>query len=81
MELLGFIIIGIVAGWLASVIMRGRGLGLVGDLVLGVVGAVIGGLILRLFGVTAYGITGTLTMAVLGAVVLLGIAGALRRAA
>jgi uncharacterized membrane protein YeaQ/YmgE (transglycosylase-associated protein family) len=80
MEILWFIIVGIVAGWLASVIMRGRGFGLIGDLVLGIVGAVIGGFIFRLLGIDAYGTMGTLAMSVLGAIVVLGIAGVLRKA-
>ena len=80
MDILWSVIIGILAGWIASVIMRGHGLGLIGDLVLGVVGAVIGGLIFRFLGVTAYGTAGILAMAVLGAIVLLGIANVLRRA-
>ncbi|MBI5794133.1 GlsB/YeaQ/YmgE family stress response membrane protein [Candidatus Uhrbacteria bacterium] len=80
MSILAFILIGIVAGWLAGLIMRGHGFGLVGDLIIGVVGAVIGGLIFDLVGLSAYGFAGSLAMATLGAVVLLGIAGMLRHA-
>jgi uncharacterized membrane protein YeaQ/YmgE (transglycosylase-associated protein family) len=43
MGLLAWIVVGLVAGWLASQVMKGRGSGLVGDLVLGVVGALLGG--------------------------------------
>ena len=43
MGLLAWIVVGLVAGWLASRVMKGRGSGLVGDLVLGVVGALLGG--------------------------------------
>ena len=77
MSILGFIVIGIVAGWLASVITRGHGYGLVADFVIGVVGAVIGGFLFDLLGVTAYGAMGALAMAVVGAVVFLAVAGAL----
>ncbi len=80
MSLLGFILIGIVAGWIAGLIMRGHGFGLVADLVIGVIGAVIGGFIFQLLGIDAYGVPGALAMSVLGAVVLLAIASALRRA-
>jgi uncharacterized membrane protein YeaQ/YmgE (transglycosylase-associated protein family) len=42
MDIIWFLIIGIVAGWLAGKIMRGGGFGLIGDLVVGVIGAVLG---------------------------------------
>jgi uncharacterized membrane protein YeaQ/YmgE (transglycosylase-associated protein family) len=45
MGILAWIVVGLVAGWLASQVMKGRGSGLVGDLVLGVVGALLGGLL------------------------------------
>jgi uncharacterized membrane protein YeaQ/YmgE (transglycosylase-associated protein family) len=80
MSILWFILIGIVAGWLAGLLMRGHGFGMIGDLVLGIVGAVIGGFIFDLLGVTAYGTTGSIAMSVIGAVVLLGITGMFRRA-
>ncbi len=80
MSILAFIVIGILAGWIAGLIMHGRGFGPVADLVIGVVGAVIGGLLFDLMNITAYGFVGALAMSVLGAVVLLGIAGMLKRA-
>ena len=80
MEILGFIIIGIIAGWVAGVIMKGRGFGMAGDLVVGVVGAVIGGFMFRLVGISAYGAFGTLAMATIGAVIFLGFAGIVKRA-
>ena len=43
MGILAWIVVGLIAGWLASRVMKGRGSGLVGDLVLGVVGALLGG--------------------------------------
>ncbi|MFZ1240219.1 MAG: GlsB/YeaQ/YmgE family stress response membrane protein [Anaerolineae bacterium] len=45
MGVLAWIVVGLIAGWLASRVMKGRGSGLVGDLVLGVVGALLGGLL------------------------------------
>ena len=45
MGILAWIVVGLIAGWLASRVMKGRGSGLVGDLVLGVVGALLGGLL------------------------------------
>ena len=43
MGILAWIIVGLIAGWLASMVMRGGGYGLVGDIIVGMVGAVIGG--------------------------------------
>ena len=79
MEILGFIIIGIIAGWVAGLIMKGRGFGMVGDLVVGVIGALIGGYVFRLVGISSYGAFATLAMATIGAVVFLGIAGIIKR--
>lgn len=72
MHLLWFIIIGLAAGWLAGKIMKGKGFGLVGDIVVGVIGALIGGFLFRALGVsTDGGLLGSLIVAVIGAVVLL----------
>lgn len=43
MELVWFLLIGIVAGWLAGVLFKGSGFGLVGDMIVGVIGALLGG--------------------------------------
>ena len=71
MEFIWFILIGIVAGWLAGKFMRGGGFGLVGDLVIGVLGAVIGGFLFGLLGLEATGVIGSLVTATIGACVLL----------
>ena len=68
-----FLIIGVVAGWLAGKLTRGHGFGLVGDLVVGILGALAGGYIFRYIGVAAYGTIGALVTATIGAVVLLWI--------
>jgi uncharacterized membrane protein YeaQ/YmgE (transglycosylase-associated protein family) len=70
MDLLWFLIIGVIAGWLAGQVMKGGGYGLIGDLVLGVVGAFIGGWLLGLVGVTAGGFLGRVISATVGAVIL-----------
>jgi uncharacterized membrane protein YeaQ/YmgE (transglycosylase-associated protein family) len=80
MNILLFAIIGIAAGWLAGQIMKGRGFGLGGNLVVGVIGALIGGFLANSLGVAAYGLVGSLLIATLGAVVLLAVVGALKRA-
>lgn len=71
MSLLYFILIGIVAGWLAGQIMRGGGFGILGDLVVGVVGALLGGFLFGLLGLSAVGLIGSLVTATAGAVALL----------
>jgi len=80
MNILWFAIIGIAAGWLAGQIMKGRGFGLVGNLVVGVIGAIVGGLLANSVGLGASGLLGALVIATLGAVVLLAVVGALKRA-
>jgi len=65
------IAIGILAGFLAGQIMRGRGYGILLDLVLGLVGAVIGGFVFALFGLHGYGLVGRLVTATAGAVMLI----------
>jgi uncharacterized membrane protein YeaQ/YmgE (transglycosylase-associated protein family) len=70
-SILIFLVIGLIAGWLAGKIVEGTGFGLVGDLVVGVIGAFIGGWLLSYVGVFAVGIVGALVSAVIGAVVLL----------
>lgn len=75
MEILGFLVIGLIAGWLASLIVRGRGLGAAGDIVVGMIGAVLGGLIFDALDVTLFGnpdLSSFLT-ALFGSVVLLAI--------
>ena len=73
MSIIGWIILGIIAGWIASKIVNKQGEGVIGDLVLGVIGAVVGGWLFAQFG--AEGVTGfnlySMFVAVIGAVVVL----------
>ncbi len=71
MSYIWFIIIGILAGFVAGKLMRGGGFGLVVNLVVGVIGGVLGGWIFSLFGIEAGGIVGGLITSVVGAVVFL----------
>ena len=78
--MLGAIIIGILAGWLAGKLMRGRGYGLIGDLILGLLGGVVGGWLFQALNVRgANGAFGALAVATIGAVILVGISHAIRR--
>jgi uncharacterized membrane protein YeaQ/YmgE (transglycosylase-associated protein family) len=73
--LIGFLIIGLVAGFLAEQIIRGRGAGLVINLAVGVVGAFIGGFLFGFLKLSFHGLIGSLISATLGAVVLLFLLG------
>lgn len=81
MDILWFLIIGGVAGWIAGEMVRGHGFGILGNVVVGIVGAVVGGLLFDFVGVGSYGLLGSLTMAVIGAVILLFIINAVTRRA
>ncbi len=80
MDIIWFLIIGALAGWIAGEIMRGHGFGLVGNLVVGIIGALVGGLLAGTLNIAAYGLVGSLVMAVIGAVVFLFLLNLLRRA-
>ncbi|MBV9711094.1 MAG: GlsB/YeaQ/YmgE family stress response membrane protein [Ktedonobacteraceae bacterium] len=72
--IIAWIVIGLVAGWLAGVIMPGKGYGLVGDLIVGLVGALIGGFIVGLLAPgTSFGFIGSLIIALVGACILVAI--------
>lgn len=79
-NLIYFLIIGLIAGWLAGQIMKGRGFGLGGNLVVGVIGALVGGFLFGVFGVSTSGTIGSLVTATVGAVVLLWVVGQLKKA-
>jgi len=76
-HLIWVLLIGLAAGWLAGQIARGRGLGLVGNLVVGVVGAVVGGFVFRLLGLGPTNLLGSLISATVGALVVLAVLGSL----
>jgi uncharacterized membrane protein YeaQ/YmgE (transglycosylase-associated protein family) len=73
MDLLTWIIVGLVAGVLASLVMGGTGYGIIGDIIIGIVGAFIGGWLFRSLGVTSPfgGLAGIIFVAFIGAVVLI----------
>jgi uncharacterized membrane protein YeaQ/YmgE (transglycosylase-associated protein family) len=80
MEFLWFILIGLIAGWLASAIVGG-GFGVLGDIVVGIVGSFLGGYLFRTFGVSAGGgLLGSIIVATVGAIVLILLLRLIRRA-
>lgn len=79
--LIGWLIIGAVAGWLAGVITKGGGFGLIVDIIVGIVGAFVGGWLASAVGIhIGSGFIGSLIVAVIGAVVLLFVIRLVRRA-
>lgn len=72
--LLAWIVIGLLAGWIAGTVTRGRGFGCIVNIVLGLVGAVIGGWIFSRLGIVTWSFLGSLAAATVGAVVLVAIA-------
>jgi uncharacterized membrane protein YeaQ/YmgE (transglycosylase-associated protein family) len=77
MDIVAWLVVGLIAGWLASQVMRGGGYGLVGDIIVGIVGAVIGGFLADRFlnmpnAISGINIT-SVVVAFAGAVILLGV--------
>ena len=71
MDIIWFLLIGLAAGWLAGQIMRGGSFGLLGNLVVGVIGAILGGYVFASLGIAPVGLVGSLVCATAGAVLLL----------
>jgi uncharacterized membrane protein YeaQ/YmgE (transglycosylase-associated protein family) len=69
-----WIVVGLIAGWLAGVVARGRGFGCIADIILGLVGGIIGGWIFAKLGIVFYGILGSIAAAFVGAVIVVVIA-------
>jgi uncharacterized membrane protein YeaQ/YmgE (transglycosylase-associated protein family) len=81
MSILTWIIVGLIAGVLASLVMGGTGYGLIGDIIIGIVGAFVGGWVFSALGVASPigGLAGTILVAFVGAVLLLFLLRLLRR--
>lgn len=80
MNILIWIISGIIAGWLAGVIVKGRGFGLVGDLVIGLLGGVVGGWLAGVIGLQSSTLLSDILVAAVGGIVLVVVVRVLRRA-
>ncbi len=70
-DLVYILFVGLIAGFLAGKIMKGKGFGLVGDLVVGVLGAMIGWWLFGMLGIGRYGLLGSIILALIGALLLL----------
>lgn len=71
MAILLILVVGAIAGWLAGLIMKGSGFGLLGDIGIGIVGGFVGGFLFRLLGLQAESLVGGIVSATAGEVVLL----------
>ena len=80
MNILIWIVSGIIAGWLAGVLVRGRGFGLIGDLIVGLLGGLIGGWLAGLLGIQASSLIAQILVAAVGGIVLVAIIRLVRRA-
>ena len=76
-----WLVIGAIAGWLAGLLVKGGGYGLIGDIVVGIVGAFIGGWLAGVLGISiGSGFVASIVTAIIGAVILFVIVRAIRRA-
>jgi uncharacterized membrane protein YeaQ/YmgE (transglycosylase-associated protein family) len=81
MQFLWFVLIGLVAGWLAGLLVKGGGFGAVGDIIVGIIGALIGGFLFSSLGVSSGGsLVGAIIVATIGAIVLIFLLRLLKRA-
>ncbi len=79
MNILLWLISGIIAGWLTGLIMKGGGFGVIGDLVVGLLGGLIGGFLAGLLGIEPANWVGQILIAVVGGVVLVALLRLIRR--
>ena len=79
-SIIAWIIIGAIAGWLAGVLVKGYGFGVLGNIVVGILGAAIAGILARSLNLYTESFAGNVVAATLGAVVLLLLIGLVRRA-
>ena len=80
MNFLAWIVVGLIAGWLAGQVMKGGGYGVLVDIILGILGGFLGGWIFGLLGIGAgSGMIGSIIVAFVGAVILVGITRLIKR--
>jgi len=71
--IIAWLVVGLLAGWLAGFVMKGSGYGIIGDLVVGLIGAVIGGVLVGFFVTGDVGFWGSILVAFLGAWILIAV--------
>jgi uncharacterized membrane protein YeaQ/YmgE (transglycosylase-associated protein family) len=74
------VVIGLIAGWLAGKVMKGRGYGVLMDIVLGIVGGVIGRFVFGLLGLSSWNVIGSIIVSFVGAVILIWLVRQLKKA-
>ncbi len=79
MYYLWYLLLGLVAGWIANLIVKGGGSGLLVNLIVGIVGSILGGWLFSLIGLAAIGTLGSLATAIVGAIILLWIVSMINR--
>lgn len=79
-DLIWWIVVGLIAGWLAGKVMKGGGYGVVMDIILGIAGAILGGWVFGLIGIHAGGLIGSIVVAFIGAVILVWITRMIKKA-
>jgi uncharacterized membrane protein YeaQ/YmgE (transglycosylase-associated protein family) len=79
MHFIVFLIIGGIAGWLAGLLIKGKGFGLLGNIVIGIIGGLIGGFLFNLLRISAGGLVGAFITAFVGAVVLVYVVNLIKR--
>ena len=81
MQFVWFALIGLVAGWLSGLLMKGGGFGVIGDIVVGILGALLGGFLFSALGLSSGGgLLGAIIVATIGAIVLIFILRLVKRA-
>jgi uncharacterized membrane protein YeaQ/YmgE (transglycosylase-associated protein family) len=81
MGIFAWIVVGLIAGWLAGKVMKGGGYGILVDIILGILGGILGGWIFGLLGIwQGRGMIGSIVVAFIGAVILVAITRLLKRA-
>jgi uncharacterized membrane protein YeaQ/YmgE (transglycosylase-associated protein family) len=78
-SIIAWIVVGGIAGWVAGLLVEGYGFGLIGNVVIGILGASLAGVLMSMLGFYTHSIFGNLIAATIGALLLLGLIGLVRR--
>lgn len=78
-NLLSFLVIGVIAGWIVGKLLKGEGFGPIGNLLIGAAGSIVGGVMFWVLGLSAHHVVGSLITAVVGALVFLFAAAKLKK--